>query len=160
MSIITETEFRAFIKPLIGLPVSTLWQGYGSAIFLEFGKVQPRTRRDGGSGNPRGEWTLMMEWSWRIEGKRLIWCGSWSDGERWPRAFKRLIGASVESVELVGRIPEIDVALSNGLHVVSVMTRELDPEWGLIRRTGGESTSVGVSSGRLVMDERLAKQTS
>jgi hypothetical protein len=102
----------------------------------------------------------MIEWSWRIEGKRLIWCGSWSDGERWPRALKRLIGASVKSVELVGRIPEIDVGLSNGLHVVSVMTRELDPEWGLIKRTGGESTSVGVSSGRLLMDEQLAKQTS
>jgi hypothetical protein len=160
MPVISEPEFNEFCKPMVGLPVATLWQGYGSAIFLEFGMVQPRRRRDGSPRNPRGEWTLMIEWSWRIEGKRRIWCGSWSEGERWPRAFKRLAGASVDSVGLVGRISEIDIGLSNGLHVVSMMTREGDPEWGLIRRAESGSTSVGVSAGRLVMAERLANETS
>lgn len=54
----------------------------------------------------------------RIEGKRRIWCGSWSDGERWPRAFSRLQNATVAAVTLVGTLPEIDLTLSNGLHLV------------------------------------------
>ncbi len=149
MPIQSQSDFQAFCVPLVGLPVSCVWQGCGSAIFLEFGTVQPRTRRDGSPGNPRGQWTLMIEWSWRIEGKRLIWCGSWSDGQRWPRAFSRLVGNKVASVSLVGRIPEIDVGLSNGVHVVSAMTAEGDPEWGLINREA--NLAVGVQSGRLIV---------
>jgi hypothetical protein len=75
----------------------------------------------------------MIEWSWRIEGKRRIWCGSWSDGARWPRAFKRIEGARVVSVSLCGRLPEIELTLSNGLHVLSMMTAEGDPAWALTR---------------------------
>ena len=138
-----------FSAPLIGLPVSRIWQGYGSAIFLEFGTVQPRQRLDGSPGNPRGEWTLMIEWSWRIEGKRQIWCGTFSDGERWPRAFSRLEGANVASVTLYGRLPEIDLGLSNGLHLLSMMTAEGDPAWKLSKQAGGSSTCVRVRSGKL-----------
>ena len=80
-----EPNFDSFAAPFIGLPVSHVWQGYGSAIFLEFGRTQTGRRRDGSPGNPRGEWSLMIQWSWRIEGKRRIWCGSSSDRTRWPK---------------------------------------------------------------------------
>jgi hypothetical protein len=82
---------------------------------LEFGSVQPR-RRDGSPGNPRGEWTLFIAWSWRIEGKRRIWCGSWSDGARWPRVFSRLQGRTVTAIQLQGRLAAVYVTFSNGLH--------------------------------------------
>lgn len=147
-------DFAFFTLPLIGLPVSRIWQGYGSAIFLEFGRVQPRRRRDGSPGYPRGEWTLMIQWSWRIEGKRRIWCGSWSDGVRWPRAFARMEGAKVESVSLYGRLPEIDLNLSNGLHLLSMMTSEGDPDWVLLRRNQENSDSVYVRAGRLCFDAK------
>jgi hypothetical protein len=102
----------------------------------------------------------MIEWSWRVEGKRRIWCGSWSDGERWPRAFSRLQGRKVASISLNGRLPEVDLGLDNGLHLVSLMTAEGDPEWGLIKRQDGASISVHVVAGRLVFDEELADYTS
>ena len=153
-------DFESFSSSLIGLPVSRVWQGYGSAIFLEFGDVQPRRRRDGSPGNPRGQWTLMIEWSWRIEGKKKIWCGSWSDGARWPRVFSRLQGAKVVSASLFGRLPEIVLRLSNGLSVVSMMTAEGDPAWGLIARDQGRSTSLRIRSGRLHMDAELGDATS
>jgi hypothetical protein len=153
-------DFGSFSAALIGLPVSRIWQGYGSAIFLEFGNVQPRRRRDGSPGNPRGEWTLMIEWSWRIEGKRRIWCGSWSDGERWPRAFARLQGQPVTSIELVGRLPEVYLGFANGVHLASMMTAEGDPAWSLSRRQDHASVSIGVRAGRLILDNEHADSTS
>jgi hypothetical protein len=147
--------FEEFCAPLIGLPVNNIWQGYGSAIFLEFGRLEIRRRRDGSPGNPRGEWGLMMEWSWRIEGKRRIWCGSWSDGARWPRAFACLLHAKVASVSLVGRLPEIDIGLSNGLHILSMMTRESDPEWALFNRQVEHGLALFVKAGRLMVEENL-----
>jgi hypothetical protein len=142
-------DFSLFTSPLIGLPVTRIWQGYGSAIFLEFGIVQPRRRRDGSPGTPRGEGTLMIEWTWRIEGKRRIWCGSWSDGARWPGAFARLQGQTVTSIQLLGRLPEVYVGFGNGLYLASMMTAEGDPAWSL--RQDSISASIGVLAGRLIL---------
>lgn len=75
-SVCELVTFEAFASELIGMPVSRIWQRYGSAIFLEFGRLHSTRKRDGQPGSPRGEWTLMIEWSWRVEGKRRIWCGS------------------------------------------------------------------------------------
>jgi hypothetical protein len=142
-------DFKSFSSSLLGLPVSLVWRGYGSALFLEFGSLQPEIRPDGSSGNPRGEWTLMIEWSWRIEGKRKILCGSWSNEARWPRVFSRLQGTTVESASLFGHLPEIAIKLANGLSVVSIMTAEGDPAWALLNRRKTTEASLSVRSGRL-----------
>ncbi|WP_129219386.1 hypothetical protein [Lichenibacterium ramalinae] len=34
----------------IGMPVSHVWRGHGSALFIELGALAPRTRRDGSRG--------------------------------------------------------------------------------------------------------------
>ncbi len=98
----------------------------------------------------------MLEWSWRIEGKRLIWGGSWSEAERWTRLLPRLQNANVTSASLFGRLPEIAIALSNGLHLVSFMTAEGDPEWHLLTRRGTETVSVSVQAGHLVQTTDIA----
>lgn len=143
--------FEAFALPLVGLPVSHVWQGHGSAIFLEFGTLTPstRTRRDGSLCNPTGELGLMIEWSWRIEGKRSILCGSWAEKRCWPRALACLAKASVINVALFGRLPELDPALSNGAHVVSFMTAQGEPAWTLFDRRGSECRWLQVQRGRL-----------
>jgi hypothetical protein len=149
-----EDKFDKFIRPLLGMPVSHFWRGYGSAIFLEFGKLSDRTRANGRKGNnPCGEWTLMIQWSWRLEGKRRIWCGSWSDDEKWPSLLGRLVGVNVSDIVLFGRLPEVSVAFSNGLHLLSLMTADGDPSWGLTKREGGLTNFVGVRAGRLYFDE-------
>ncbi len=149
-----QVLFEAFALPLRGLPVSHAWQGHGSAIFLEFGAVAPSTwvRQDGSHGNPIGEMGLMIQWSWRIEGKRSILCGSWADGRRWLRALACLTKTSVASVALFGRLPEIDLTLSSGVHVVSFMTAHGDPEWTLFDRRGGGSRSLHARRGRLCVE--------
>lgn len=160
-TVIAPPDFAAFTNSLVGLPIGHIWQGYGSALFFELGDLVPSTRRrrDGTLGNPKGEWTLSIEWSWRIEGKRRIWCGSWSDVERSARVFSKLQEAEVVSVSLMGRLPEIDVTLNNGLHIVSCMTVEGDPEWGLTRRDSEGSSSVSVVAGRLTLSRCLAAHT-
>ncbi len=126
-----QTLFKEFVSPLIGLPVAHAWRGYGSAIFLEFGVLTPRVRLDGSPGEPQGEMGLMIERSWRIEGRRSILCGSWSNEARWPRALACLTKAKVVGATTFGRLPEIDLALSTEVHVVSLMTAAGNPTWVL-----------------------------
>lgn len=87
-----KSVFEEFTRDFIGLPLSHIWRGRGSAIFLEFGNLTPATdvRRDGSQKNPQGEAGIMIEWSWRIEGKKSILCGSWSDEDRWERGFSMI----------------------------------------------------------------------
>ena len=148
-----ESSFKAFSSPLIGLPVTHVWRGYGSAIFLEFGDLRMRERLDRSAGkNPAGEMTLMIQWSWRIEGKRRIWYGSWSDENRWEKYLDKLLRATVLEIKRFGRLPEIDLSLSNGLHVVSMMTAEGDPQWALLDRRANLTKSICVKAGRLCLD--------
>lgn len=128
------SEANSFIKALLGKPVSYVWRGYGSALFIEFGKLKPAKTRKGKPSHPEGEITLMIEWSWRIERPKSILGGCWSSERRWPAMFKRLIGGKVVGVEIFGALPEISVSLSNGLRVVSFMTAEGQPEWAVIAR--------------------------
>ena len=125
-----------FARPLIGMPVSHVWRGHGSAIFVEFGELkQPKIHpRNGSLMQPDGEMGLMIEWSWRIEGPRSIVCGSWSSERRWPAALRRLLGARVVKVETFGRLPELSISLSNNLHLASLMTAEGQPQWSLFDR--------------------------
>lgn len=146
-----ETLFENLRRALLGTELGHVWRGHGSALFLEFGQLRPgKRRRDGTSGTPVGDFTLMIEWSWRVEAATSIVCGSWSDEELWPPTFGRLIGARVSDVELFGRLPEISVGLTNGMFVASFMTSEGDPEWAIIDRRGpGPSISTSVRLGRL-----------
>lgn len=144
-------KFREFTKGMVGSPVGHLWNGYGSALFLEFGHLTPRIRRDGSLGNPKGEWTLSVEWSWRIDGKRRIWCGSWSDHQRWNHVLPNLKGSTVRSIDLFGKLGEVDLHLSNGLNLLSFMTEQGDPAWSI---TNPEGVAIEVVAGRLYFDER------
>ena len=93
---------------LNGLSVSHTWRGYGSAIFLELGKLRPPER---GGSNPRGEAHVMIEWSWRVEGPRSILGGSWSGERKLTNVVAGLKGLRVTSIALEGRLPEISIEL-------------------------------------------------
>ena len=153
-----QALFDAFVTPLIGLPVAHAWQGHGAAIFLEFGALTPRVLRDGSLGNPDGEMGLMIEWSWRVEGKRSILWGSWTDEARWPRGLTCLTKATVIGATTFGRLPEIDLALSTGMHVVSLMTAAGNPTWTLFDRRGETGRWLCVRRGRLCVEEERSRR--
>jgi hypothetical protein len=146
-------SFDAFTKGLIGLTVSHVWRGYGSALFIEFGELHTTQKQDGSTGNPTGDITLMIEWSWRIEKPCSILGGSWSSEKRWPGMFQKLIGANVIDLRFVGHLPEIEVSLSNGLRVVSFMTAESQPAWALIYHTTYQGT-LCVRRGKVKIESR------
>jgi len=143
---------QTFRDALIDLPLSHLWRGHGSAIFLEFGRLTPQTLRTGAAGNPSGEFGLMVEWSWRIENRTSILCGSWSGEHLWEPTFDLLRNRVVVELSVVGRLPEVVVALTEGLYVSSFMTAEGDPCWALFDRRGDTVRTLNVRGGSLNID--------
>jgi hypothetical protein len=142
-------QFQIFREALIGKSVSHVWRGHGSAIFLEVGELSPPSkRRDGSLGEPTGELSVCIEWSWRIERIRSILGGSWSSERTWPGFFKRLHNAVVLDFQTFGRLPEMELSLSNGLRLVSFMTAEGQPQWYVINNTL-PITSLLVTNGKL-----------
>ena len=129
---ITEDRLNDLSSQIIGMPVSHTWRGYGSAIFLEFGKLKKSDR----SKNPKGEFTLAIEWSWRVENKRSIWFGSFSGNQKISNQLPRLVGKTVKAVSLFGRLPEICLNLDNKHWVLSFATGEGQPEWALFLPDG------------------------
>jgi hypothetical protein len=94
----------------------------------------------------------MIEWSWRIEDTVSILCGSWSQKHLWEPTFDLLRNKAVVELSIVGRLPEIVVALTESLYVSSFMTAEGDPRWSLFDRRGGALRTLSVQEGRLNLD--------
>ena len=139
--------FDRYRKALKAQPLSAVWRGYGSTIFLEFGDLRPGVRRDGSARNSKGDYTVMIEWSWRVEEEHAILCGSWSDEQGWQEVFKSLVGRRVENIALHGRLPELSVALSGGIHIASFMTAEGQPAWTIFNDA---SHFISVENGKVV----------
>lgn len=95
----------------------------------------------------------MIEWSWRIEEDRSILCGSWSDEELWTSNFPRLLGQQIADVSTFGRLPEIILSLTGGIHISSFMTAEGDPAWILFDRRGPKTIAVGCRLGVIAEGE-------
>jgi hypothetical protein len=139
----------SYRSKLVKMTLTHTWRGHGSAIFLEFGVLTRRTRRDGSPGNPEGEIGAMIEWSWRVESSHSIVCGSWSDPPLWDMALQQLQGNTVTGVEVFGRLPELTIEFSNGHRIASFMAAEGDPQWTLFDRQGPTQRWLRVKDGRL-----------
>jgi hypothetical protein len=142
-------EFDAFAATLVGLPISHVWRGYGSAIFIEIGELSQRLRRDGSPGNPEGEVSLGVEWSWRIEDRTSIICGSWSEEERWEPALNLLRNAQIARCDLFGALPEVAIGTDAGIRFLSFSTTDGQPQWHLADRRNGPSRWFTVREGQL-----------
>jgi hypothetical protein len=143
------TAFEALAASLSGQPISYLWRGYGSAIFIEFGELTPTNNRDGSPGHPEGQVTFGVEWSWRIEDESSILSGSWSEEELWEPSFARLRDTRVEGLKLFGRLPEVELLTEEGVRFLSFSTTDGQPQWHLVDRRGATAEWFSVREGRL-----------
>ncbi|HPP47349.1 MAG TPA: hypothetical protein PLF25_07620, partial [Accumulibacter sp.] len=103
------------LNSLVGLPISHVWFGHGSALFLELGPLSVSRLQDGSPANPKGSITVMADFGWRIEKPRSIACGSGDPKSRCNAVARKLVGAMIADAQVIGRIPELYVEFSNGL---------------------------------------------
>jgi hypothetical protein len=127
----SHADFVEAVAASAGLEVSHTWRGYASAIFLELGRLR-RVRRE---NNPHGEFSVMLEWSWRVESPRRVEFGSWSGERKITTGVASLRGHTVEAIAIEGRLPELVIALNGGRWVHSFMTTEGQPRWVLFLPT-------------------------
>ena len=92
MSSITPAQFNDLTVPLKSMTISHAWRGYGSAVFIELGELTKGKGR-----NPSGKATLMLEWSWRVEGARSIAFGSFSSDTKIESGLQGLVALSSAS---------------------------------------------------------------
>ena len=140
-------EFNRLVSPLLGLPVTRPWRGHGSAVFFELGPLKrvPRTHRPGHS--LRGLATVMLEGIWRVERQHSIDFGADSAGRRIALRLRQIRRLVVQSIRLEGRLPELEIGLSNGRYVKSFMSWEAQPRWVLFLP---DESWLCVSRGRVI----------
>lgn len=122
MKNISKKEALSFVSPYLGKTINRVSQGHGSAIFLEIGELT-----DG-----KGELTIMIEWSWRVEGESQIKFGSFSKPEEFPNLLSSLVGLTVKNISFQSRLPELVVQFTESVWLCSFSTVDGDPEWALI----------------------------
>lgn len=145
----SKMSFEVFTSGLLGLQINSLWRGVGSAVFFELGRLSERIKRDGSRGEPNGEVTIGVEWSWRIEDENSILCGSWSDEELWEPTFDRLRDTKVSEIKLFGALPEVAISTSASLSFNSFSTTEGQPAWYFVDRRAKDVCSYYVENGKV-----------
>jgi hypothetical protein len=143
------------LDSLVGLAVSHIWFGDYSALYFELGELTPSKliRRDGSSGNPRGEVTVYAGFDWRIERPRSVY-GSRDCTRRRQRSMTaKLLGAVVTSASVYGRIPELQLGFSSGMWLSTFGLSKGDPDWRISFRRPS-ILHLSTKNGRLSFDRR------
>jgi len=147
---IGKEEFEKLVSPLIGLEISHPWRSVGTAIFLELGSLTPNFHtRTGRRLNDSGEACIMIEWDWRVETRTEVAFGSSDSRGTIVRGIATLQGCRVNSITLVGRIPELRMEFSNGNWLRTMIMTGGDPQWS-IRLPDGQW--LGVAGGRVTLN--------
>ncbi|MCZ7647524.1 MAG: hypothetical protein M5U26_20080 [Planctomycetota bacterium] len=96
-------------------------------MFLEIGRLCNNRR----ANQPCGQVTIMVEAQWRIEGPRSILVGSGFSDRRIDKRLATLLGASVTSIEITGRVPEIAIEINDGRRFVTFTHWDSQPRWSI-----------------------------
>jgi len=150
---ISDQEAKDRLIELDGAVVSHVWRGHGSALFLEMGQLEENPK----GNNPNGEQTVMIEWSWRVEGKNSIIAGSWSENEEIEKVPDLVKGKVIEKIDFFGRLPELNIKFGGALWLLSFMTEEGDPEWSIKLKSG---EWLGVSNGSFQIEKSTQPRNS
>src|SRR6516165_3804889 len=122
-------DFSSLARPLVGLPVSLPWKGYGTMIYLELGRLAPVTSPRQHHG--RGEACISVDWDWRVEAGSGILYGSSNSGPEIESGIDSLRGSTIDGISLSGQVPELTVKFSNGHCLRSMSMVAGDPRWSV-----------------------------
>lgn len=105
-----------------------------------------------------GELSIGFEWGWRIEDATSIICGSLSEQRSWEPAFELIRSSNVVGLSVFGRLPEIDLSLTDNRHLVSFSIEEGQPEWSLTDRRSTPHLWLTVHEGVLLESDGTVPQ--
>jgi hypothetical protein len=127
-------EIQSLLRSLVGLTVALPWKGYGSAIFLELGRLTTVTFKR--FQQEQGEACIEIEWDWRVEDGARVLYGSSNSRPEIASGISSLQGARIQSLDVTGDVPELVIRFSNGhcLRTMAMLTG--DPMWS-VRPPGG-----------------------
>ncbi|MBJ7409335.1 MAG: hypothetical protein JHD15_03085 [Phenylobacterium sp.] len=146
--------FAKVVSDLVGMKLSHIWRGERTALFLEFGRLSERPRKDGSTGNPLGEISVGLEFEWRIEVDRRLACGSSGDQKLWAEVFEGLLGKRASQVELFGDVPELRVVMDAQERLLTFSLDEEDgPQWALTDNRSHPPTWIYWENGELRCDD-------
>ena len=147
------------LEMLVGKKVSHVWFGDYSALYIELGELSlGKVRRNGTTGNPRGEITIYVGFDWRIEKAKSIVGGKNLSRKKRRSIIGGLPQRTIEKIEIVGRIPELQIQFSSSLWLITFNLSASQPDWSI----GFNAMGLGhlcVNRGSLHVDRRNAKQT-
>ncbi len=129
MKTVSISEFNNLVSPLFGMSVSLPWCGYGSAIFLELGKLQPLSNSR--QYHERGEVCISFEWDWRLESDKKIIYGSSNSMPEIAKHISQLVNLKVKEITVEGRVPELSIQFDNGFVLRSMSMVTGDPQWDI-----------------------------
>jgi len=155
--VITLEQFNEFFRSIINLPINLVWRGYGSAVFLEIGEISEKviynTKRDKSRIVKEGQFGLMIEWSWRVEKQKSIYFGSWSTDRIIDNRLPKLQHKTIKNIEVIGRLPELIIEISDGLWLHSFATSESQPRWCLFLNRNEQPKKWIISEkGKLILE--------
>lgn len=154
--VVTPASFRKLARPLLGLPVSRVWQSFEWTLFLELGRLaweSSRLKRARKRGSWKGQASVMLDFGWRIEREDGIVADLRSGRAVVTRALRSLRGRRVEGVAVEGRLPELSMRLSGGLWVRSLTVVAEQTEWAVFLERRPERSVWLAARGRDVIQE-------
>lgn len=137
-----DPAFSRRREALIGLELTHIWRGYGSALFLEFGSLRNVVLNGRPLRQPVGDMNIALGFTWRIEDGVTVLAGSNTEEERWPLVFERLRGSKVIDVILQGRIPELILDLDNGCRLQTFGDYGENSDWAIAERVADGSAGL------------------
>jgi hypothetical protein len=148
-----KSEIRSLLQSLVGHTVSLPWKGYGSAIFLELGQLTPVVYKR--HQHERGEACIEIEWDWRVEEGAGVLYGSSNSRPEIASCIRSLQGTRIQSLDVIGDVPELVVRFSNGQCLRSMAMLTGEPMWS-IKLPGGRW--VRVEGGILRFEDDISEQ--
>ena len=147
LTTITEDEAKSFIQVLVGREVTHVWRGYGTAIFIEIGKLIKKEDRK----NPDGEFTIAIEGTWRVEEGNEIIIGTDEDDAKLNKIFTIFKNLEVTNLNFFARLKEIEIEFNKDLWLSSFEMIGGDPQWSI----KNDKTWLYYKSNKFVLEEVL-----
>lgn len=123
---ISSRHFLHTVRPLLGLPVSRIWLGYGQALFLELGRLHieylPRIKLPSGMTIKRrttthGQATVMLDTRWTLRGPRSQRLSRKSPSSEIKKGIALFRGHRVRGIDIQGRPSKLIVDLGGPFEV-------------------------------------------